>query len=129
MEEEVLSRYNVKKRGQVQVPRKSKPVRCVVRECLAGLRKDFSNVCKCSVFEGMDPAKDVGRNKHLIKFVRIIRLRGSGDNWEICQAIVKEGTAGELEQHIAKKTHEARQQRLEFSVSHKRICRKAVCRC
>ena len=32
------------------------------RECLAGLFREFSNVCKCSLSEGMDPAEDVERS-------------------------------------------------------------------
>ena len=73
---------------------------------MAGLLGEISNVCQCSVAEGMDPAKDLGRNKHLVNLVNeVYRLARICDNWQICQEtfrILTEGTADEMEQHIAK---------------------------
>ena len=133
MEEEVLTRYKVKKEAMCEYMGRSKPLRRVYqkvrlkalegRECLARLRK-FSDVCKSSVFEGMNLAKDVGRMKHPLQLlIKVHKLASSGHNGQKCQQafeIMKEGTADGMEQYITKMTQEARQPRLEDgSVCHK----------
>ena len=74
------------------------------RECLAGLLREFSDVCRCSVAESMSLAKDVGRNEHFPKCVNKVHKQArSGDTWQICHdalRIMTEGTADEMEQHI-----------------------------
>ena len=54
---------------KVREEKKSKAKGFVGRACLAGLLAEFCNICKCRVVEGVDPAKDVGRNKHLLRLV------------------------------------------------------------
>ena len=95
-----------------------------MREENARPLNEFSDVCKCSVVESKDPAKDVGRNTNLLKLVnQFPKLARSGDLWETCQEafrIMKEGTGDEMERHIARMTQETRLQRLEDrSGSHK----------
>ena len=61
----------------------------------------------------MDPAEDVRRNKDFLKH-QVHKLARVMTIWQICQdafRIMKEGTADEMEQHIAKLMQEARQQR------------------
>ena len=98
------------------------------RECSCGLLyNNFSDACKCSVVEGKDTAKDVGRNKHFLKLVHRVHKRARfGDNWQFCQKqtsnMMKEGAADEVQQCITNMSWEARQQRLEDrSVSHKTL--------
>ena len=78
MEEEVLSRYQVKKEARCMYTGRGKSVRWVhqqvrqeesklkaLRRESARLLNEFSDVCKCSDVEGKDPAKDAGRNTKL----------------------------------------------------------------
>ena len=49
------------------------------RERQGGLLGEFSNVCKCIVAEGTDPAKYVRRNKHLKLVNEVQKLAWSGN--------------------------------------------------
>ena len=53
-------------------------------EYLVGLVREFADVCKSSIAEGMEPAKNVGRHKRLLTVVsKVHKLAFSGDMWQI----------------------------------------------
>ena len=91
MEEEVLTRYKVKKEARCKCKGRDKSIRRVYqivrqeeskaedlegRECLAGLLREFGDVCKCNIAEGVDSAADVTRKKHLLKLVNKVHKQG-----------------------------------------------------
>ena len=52
-------------------------------ECQAVLLEESCDVCKYRVATGMDPAEDVGRNKHLLKLVsKFHKLAKIGHTWQ-----------------------------------------------
>ena len=95
MEEEVLTRCKVKKEARCKYKGRGKLLSWVCqkgrqeenkakghdgKECLAGLFREFINVCRCSVVEGMVPAKEGRRNKHFLQLVNNFhKLAWSGD--------------------------------------------------
>ena len=46
------------------------------RKCSAGLLREFSDICKRCVAEGVDAAKDVGRYRHLLRLVNKVHMPG-----------------------------------------------------
>ena len=91
MEEEVQTRYKVKTDARCQYKGRGRSSRCVFqkvrqekskakgfgeRACVVGLPREFSNGRRCSCFEGMDPAQDDRRNRHLLKLGKKVRKFG-----------------------------------------------------